>query len=203
MIPIYETKKQTLERIMTKQERFEKVAENALVIAHKRGLSCVTFSSVSRGAKVSRSWIYKYIGRNPEDLLKTAVNHYGVVFSEMNTHVECHTRSSLIKDLKLGNLNLLRDCEQRTWLLPLYFRFRNERHVLAECIREIENQYLLMLAHKISTALNIHKNDATPKAEILTATRLGLVHWLQTHPVKSEDLRDRILMRLDEVVEGL
>ena len=81
------------------------------------------YASVACSAKVSRSWLYKYIGKSKNDLLEFAVDYFGKIFAELQ-----YLATTLLK--KTGFVNRL--------MAFSYYRLSGEKVDEEQVFRDFE-----------------------------------------------------------------
>lgn len=145
-----------------------------MVMAH--GIEGVTYAKVARAASVSRPWLYKYIGRDREDLVRFIASHFGAELAEFDYRPRTDTLEHWIDDSVTGVVQMLDKSRAAPWVLPLYFRYLGTQTSLGECIEGVEKLYLATVAGELQKAMGLPAEHAAWAAELFHATRMGIVH---------------------------
>jgi len=182
-----------------KAERFERVAEVALKLIEKHGLERLTIAQVARTAKVSRSWIYKYVGSSQTDLVQFAVDHFGRILASIDRRDNPKDPKAWIESALSGTVDLFNRASSHPWLVILYFRYRGTPTVPGRRIDQIEKQYVRVFAQEVQEALGFGANYAAFLATSIMAVRMGLVHQWVTTPQR-DLIQQAKLLELVEVV---
>jgi hypothetical protein len=188
---------------MAKEVNFETVAEKTLRIAWLRGLESVNHSEVSRAAGVSRAWLYKYVGRSSEDVIKFAADYWGKVFSRLDTPPCLGTREEWLEQTVSSFEFLLDFAQAKPWALDIFFRYRGTATPIGEQIETVEAKYLDKTQREIQHCLKIPLDRARLDARILVGARLGIITYLQKSPRKESNDRKRILWLMKATLEAL
>ncbi len=163
----------------SKEKKFDDVFEAVLAILNSHaGLAGVNHSALSRISGVSRPWIYKYIGKSKEELIKKTSEHY---IKELFRHRRSHTSGSTeeLKNLiREDTLHFLQQAQLHPRLIPLIFVYFESLGPIGSIVRETFNYHSGKLAKEIERTLKISKSDAELLAELFSVLRLGLAFFL-------------------------
>lgn len=182
-----------------KAERSARAAEAALKLIEKHGLERLTIAQVARLAKISRPWIYKYIGPSQNELIEFAVDHFGRILSAMDERLNPKNPQEWIAATRFGTVNLLDMAAERPWLVTLYFRYRGTQTVPGKRIDQVEGQYLRIFATEIQTALGFGAKYSHFLASSILAVRMGLAHQWVTSSSSTPATKAKLL----ELVEAI
>jgi len=160
---------------MEKIDKFKRVAKAVLKLLYLEGKSGLSFTKISKESKVSRAWLYKYVGKNTQDLLIYAADHFGE---------EILSRGGDISKIKTAE-DLSHHALRTTWevmdmfsnypeVLSIYFRYNGRKSPLSDKIKEIEGKQFKVMGDAISKVTGISKKEAALVSEILMAIRMGL-----------------------------
>ena len=171
----------------SKEERYQRVARAVIAVLLRGGPSSLRYADVARRAGVSRPWIYKHFGRDPDALIAYAVRLFGEAFTEIDrpNHDEAVEawRANVMEATRRG----LRDTEAAPWAIELFFRFRHARDVLGEGLRDVERRHVEKFVADMPTKLR-RRPDARRFAEVFAAARLGVYHsWIASDRRGDED----------------
>jgi AcrR family transcriptional regulator len=190
-----------------KEQRYHDVARAVVEILLHRRPEDVSVSAVARRAGVSRSWIYKYFGKDVNALLAYTVQQFGTAFVELD---ELAVHFDVLKDwrawVRERTQKALDDVEAAPWVMVLYFRHRHNQGPIGQGIREVERRH----ADKILASIPPHivrsrgKQKTRRFVEQFAAMRNG-VYFLWVDPAKRmewdrDELTDDIMKTLDAFV---
>lgn len=201
-----QTNKQALKKVSIdeKAEKVKRVSAATLSIIWQSGIRSLNPTQVSRSAKVSRPWIYKYVGGSKEDLMSSAVNFFGRLYSNIDRpNGELDSTAWMnqeMEDLK-RNFRLAEECP---WLLPLYYHFKGSQNTLGRGIDKIEAEYLKKKAQQLKKVAGTSEVSSVLIAELMMTYKLATVHRWQTGELKKtineEELAQRLIKLLEFVV---
>lgn len=186
-----------------KEEKVARVCEAILEIIWTSGLSSVTHSRAARRARVSRPWIYSYIGKTREDLIDCAVNYFGQVFSLMGWTKVSHDFDSWV-EIQIERLYYnFKQYDAYKFMLPIYFRFKGSDTVIGRRIEQIEVEYLRRSTLEVKDIFQTDPATASRLALTVASTKLGLLHrWHSLEP-KDETKAALILGVYRQMLNGL
>ena len=169
-----------------KNEKFSAVSEQTLKTILQFGLNAVTFSRISEGAGVSRGWLYKYVGKRPEDLIRAAALHFGTIAARLGEPTLAQDRESYLNHLvwALERLSVL--STENPWFLPLYHRYKGTPTLLGEVIAQIEEKLQNERIADIRRCIPNPKMPPKNLAEIIIAADLALAFRWQHFPQKNQ-----------------
>jgi AcrR family transcriptional regulator len=164
-----------------------RVGRVALELIDRHGLEAVQFARVARAAKVSRPWLYEYIGKTRESLVKFAVESYGKWLAELEVPSHPPNAKEWVSDRMSGISTLLDNALGFPALIRLYFNFRGTPNIMGRAIAEIEHYYLDLSTRRIRTALKVSSQQARFIARINLAIDMGLAYeWIHNPGDKKE-----------------
>lgn len=174
----------------SKEDKQLAVSIAVLEVIEKDGLLGVTHSKVSRKSKVSRAWIYEYIGKEKSALIEFAAEVFASHFSRAKMTVFPKTKSELEQQLKEGVNFLFDSVEISPVIIKLYFRFRGTANPLGHVIQKYEKHWLAGASKTATEILNLPPAQAVNLAELILTLRLGFAHRFATS-AKPLEARER------------
>jgi hypothetical protein len=164
---------------LTKEEKLIYVAECALSLILTHGIDSLTHSKLARAGKVSRPWLYKYVGRNDADVINFAVDHFGRMFAYLDRPTE-NERVKWIKAIVDGTDRMLSKVEAYPWIILLYYRYFGTSNILGERVGYIKGLYLSKVTEEVITSFSYPRAHASFIAETVTNFQLTLAyHWVR------------------------
>jgi hypothetical protein len=164
-----------MERSMEKLDKFKRVARAVLKLLYLEGKSGLSYTKVASEAKVSRAWLYKYVGKQTKDLLNYSADHFGEeILSQGGDITQYKTAEALSQHAIRMTWNVMDMFANQPDILSIYFRYNGRKSPLSDKIREIENKQLKAMGGAIATVTGISKPEAVLVAEVLMAIRMGL-----------------------------
>lgn len=164
----------------TKENKQMAVSIAILEIIERDGLLKVTHSNVSRKSKVSRAWIYEYIGKEKNALVEFGADVFAGFLSRVNLLELPKTKESLQLQLKDGVKFLFDSVEQNPLMIKVFFRFRGTINPVGKVIQKYEKEWLENASKTIATVLGLSGDQATLLAETMLTLRLGFAHRVAT-----------------------
>ena len=169
-----------------KVEKMKQVAQKTLFLCERNGLDAVTISRVSQLSKVSRPWIYKYIGGTKDKLLAFAFDHFGNEFAMLDSRPSPKNSPEWLTTINAGFDHLLEIGKKNPWALPLYFRYKGHEGIIGSKVRDIEAKFIDKSATEMQKSLGLSKSAAQKQARLLNSIRLALAHDALTAPTSPE-----------------
>jgi len=189
-----------------KSQKVRRVAAATLNIIWQSGIRSLNPTRVARSAKVSRPWIYKYIGGSKEALMASSIDFFGRMYANIDRIQSDEDSDSWMKremeDLK-KNFRLAEECP---FLLPVYYHFKGSKTTLGAGIDKVESEYLKRKAQQIKRIVGTSEASSKLIAELMMTYKLATVHRWQTGELKkimSEEELSQRLMKLLEFVGTL
>lgn len=163
----------------SKEIKYRAVYSAVLELLNSRqGLAGVNHSTLARMSRVSRPWIYKYVGKTKEDVIKRTTEHY---IDELFRHRKLPVINEL-KELRHfireDSLSFLQQAQNHPHLIPLIFIYFESTGPIGQIVRESFRQYSKRLGKDIQRFLEISKSDADLISELISMTRIGLAFFL-------------------------
>jgi AcrR family transcriptional regulator len=172
-----------------KESKMDIIANKTLYILERYGHDAVTFSRVAASTKISRPWIYKYIGKTKEDLMNFAVDHFGKKFALIYSRPQPQDIEQWNKMTVAGFERILNETQKNPWIIIIYFQFRGSTTPLGIRIAHLENLFLKENSKEIQSALNLDSKKAKKFTKYLLAIRMGLVHnWITNNSTQDEKI---------------
>ncbi len=102
-----------------KLTKMTRVAQKTLFLCERNGVEAVTISRVATLAKVSRPWIYKYIGGTKNKVLNFAFNHFGNEFALLDSRPAPKNPQEWLESINAGFDHLLEIGKKKSLGTPL------------------------------------------------------------------------------------
>lgn len=166
------------------------VSVAVLEVIEKDGLLGVTHSKVARKSKVSRAWIYEYIGKEKRALTEFAADVFASHFARVKITDLPKTKSELEDRLKEGIDFLFASVELSPVIIKLYFRFRGTANPLGHVIEKYERQWLDGASKTLVKVLDLPAEQAATLAELILTLRMGFAHRFATS-AEPDEFRER------------
>jgi hypothetical protein len=141
---------------------------------------------VAEVSNVSRAWLYKYIGKKPDDLIDFSIDAIGKEFAKTDSLLNHQSADEVRSRLFDGTFRMLRDAAKNPALLALYYRYVGTENPIGKKIRQLENRYIALVANHLQKYFGLPKSEAAVVSEVLHGMRMGL-----THRYSNTDLRDQ------------
>lgn len=164
----------------TKEIKQLAVSIAILEIIEGDGLLGVTHSKVSRRSKVSRAWIYEYIGKEKSALIEFGADVFAGHLARVALVELPKTKDALHAQLIDGIRFLFDSAEQNPLIIKLFFRFRGTSNPVGKVIQKYENQWLENATTTIVTVIGLPTDHASLLAESMLTLRLGFAHRVAT-----------------------
>lgn len=174
----------------TKTDKQLAVSVAILEVIEKDGLLGVTHSKVSRKSKVSRAWIYEYIGKEKNSLIEFAAEVFASHFARAKMTTFPKTKEELHHQLQEGIDFLFSSVELSPVVIKLYFRFRGAANPIGKVIQKYEKQWLTGASKAAREVLHLPAEQAATISELILTLRLGFAHRLATS-TKPYETRER------------
>lgn len=156
------------------------VAVAILDCIERDGLLGVTHSKVARKSRVSRAWIYEYVGKEKESLTEYAAEFLALEFSRVSLREFPVTKSELEIRLRDGIDFLLNSVALSPVVIQLYFRYRGTRNPIGRTIKKYEDLWLHSASKTLTDVLGFPPDQALKVADFVLSMRMGLAHHIMT-----------------------
>jgi AcrR family transcriptional regulator len=161
----------------SKEARFHRVAWAVAVALVRGGPDGVRVAEVARRARVSRPWVYKYVGRDRAALVAFAVGLFGAAFAAPADGEPPTDVAAWRAGLEAGTRKGLADVLVAPWCVLVYVRWRHAHGPLGDQLRAIEGRGVAELVARMPAS--IRGPDAVAFATAFTGARVGMLHqWL-------------------------
>ena len=175
--------------------------ESTLSFIASKGIDRVTVSTIARLSKVSRTWIYKYIGSSKDSLIRNATLHIGKLFAEVESRPEINTREELLQSLAWGNRQYVHNLKRYPWIPKIFFHYSHSKNLVGTAVQEVLSTYYKILAEEIEAGLGIPKKEARRRAEMYTAMKMGAGYWWSGTELPAEQKKESFLIqKLDAMI---
>jgi AcrR family transcriptional regulator len=160
----------------SKDKKYQAVAAASLELLALHGARGVSVSRIAKLAKVSRAWIYKYIGSGRDELLEYATECMGQFYAPLTKGFDGRSLEAWVNDEMLRLDQNLTALEAYPWIVPLYFRFKGTPTPVGRAIDKIEAQFLIKKVEQLKGALGTPAKNAELFAEWMLAFKWALAH---------------------------
>lgn len=184
-----------------KQAKFQTVAEATFQILIRGGIENLSHTRVAEVSKVSRAWLYKYIGKTPEDLIAFSLDAIGKEFAKIGVLLAQQTADDVRTSLFQGTFRMLKNAHKNPALMALYSRYAGTRNPVGRKIAELEGAYLTALCSSLERYFKLPASEAVIVAEVLHAMRMGLAVRYSFHGLKEKTDYEGILKGIRRVVK--
>jgi AcrR family transcriptional regulator len=169
-----------------KAARFHAVALAVVEVLVQRGPDAVTFSAISRRAGVSRAWIYKHFGSDPQLLLDFTFRELGGLVAGLDLRRDASDVTTWRRDIVTATRVGLRHAEIAPWGASLYFRYRNAQGLLGEAVRAVEDRHVRQFIEDLPIEIRCTRAEALCFARVFATARLGVYVWWADPAVRAE-----------------
>lgn len=163
----------------SKELKYDDVYDAILAILNSHaGLRGVNHSNVARMSGVSRAWIYKYVGKTKEDLIKMASEHYSREILK-NRHTQTpQTAVELKKLIREDLFHFLKQALMYPRVIPLVIMYFDSMDPVGNIVRESFGHQSKKQAKEIELLMRKSKVDAETLSEMLGVFRLALAFFV-------------------------
>lgn len=158
----------------SKIEKFDQVAKAIIHLVDLHGLEAITHARVHQVSKVSRPWLYKYIGKEKKDLLAYAVNTLGRQWARLDTPWNAKDAKEFQARLIDSTLFAIDFIKKNPMMIGPYFRFKGTPTAIGKTIEHIEDQFLAHYTKEFTKHYGLGKAEARIRAMTVLSTRLSL-----------------------------
>ncbi|TVQ94258.1 MAG: hypothetical protein EA397_02345 [Deltaproteobacteria bacterium] len=139
----------------------------------------VTVAELARKAGVSRAWIYKYMGDDPQERLAFTVRLFGEAFASPADEGSSEDPEAWRARIDAGSRKGFDDVLKVPWCVLVYVRYRQSRHPVGQMIRNLEQLEIASFVARMPESLRADYGRAQSFAWVFHASRLGTLHqWL-------------------------
>ena len=166
-----------------KSAKYDAVAHAALNIAHIQGVPAITHAATSRHAKVSRAWLYKYVGGSREDLVRHAANHLGQMFTDHGPALTHLDREGWYVEIRARFMRLVELSERYPNVPRVYFRYRGTQGILGVLLERVAEASRLREKQELVSIFGLEPDTSEKISEVLSALRMSLAHAVAPMPL--------------------
>lgn len=177
----------------TKAQRFEQAVSAAAEIVYQRGAASLSVSAVARRAGLSRAWVYKYIGAEPEALLALTARHFGSAFAGLGQVRPSSNADEWYANVCIATRDGLTDVLTAPLLVEMYFRHRLAPGVIGETLREVAREHRHAFVAAMPAELQRDPEGAMRFGRFFTASRMGAYHLWCDPSVRAQTTEDQAL----------
>lgn len=166
----------------SKEQKQFAVSKAILEVIEKEGIAGLTHSKVARNAKVSRPWIYEYIGKEKNSLAEYAAEILSEHFARAKLASKDlpQTKESLLERLKDGVEFMLQEAEANPTVVKLYYRYRGSPNTLGKVIDKHERLWSKTAAKLLEDIYGLSKERSLQIVEFALTLRMGYAHKVIT-----------------------
>ena len=185
---------------MEKSQKFESVAQAIITLLNQQGINAVSHSKVSRLAKVSRAWLYKYIGGKKSDLVDYATDHFGKIFLSIGGDAsKSQTEAQLLEHAVSSSWVLLSTFAEYPEIIILYHKHLGQKTPIGKKIAELEEYQLQDMSRALMKIYKRTKKQARAIAEVMMAIRMGVSYRYSVFNFKDEYSHEEMKTALRQV----
>jgi hypothetical protein len=179
-----------MKQIDAKAQKYFAVSRAILEIIESHGEKSLTHSEIARLSKVSRAWIYEYMGKDKEDLVNVAADVFGGFFTRPKKAVTINSATDLQEMLRLGLEATFDNVKEEPVIIKLYYRFRGTPTPIGEVIKKYEKHWLDYMSAHFMRILNMNQKNALNVARTILTIRLGFSHRAATSSTPAKDIAE-------------
>ncbi len=184
-----------------KQAKFQAVAKAIFTILIRGGIENLSHTRVAEVSKVSRAWIYKYIGKSSDDLIAYSLDTIGKEFAKVDGLLGKTTADDVRKNLFQGTFRMLGHTQENPALMSLYYRYVGTQNPIGRKIQELEDRYMQVVRSRLEKFFALPAKEAAIVAEVLHGLRMGLAHRYSSLGLHDDADFDEILRGLRRVLK--
>ena len=157
----------------SKNIKYQTIIDVCFSLISQYGFDKITISQVSKKSQISRGWIYKYIGKNIEEVLKFSLVEYAKDFSNTSSLKVYDDKNKLLSYIGDYTLMMIDRIERKPSILKLYFSEHDSDNIIGNVIREVEEESIQTLSASIQNCFDLDKESSRIRAEKIIFTRMG------------------------------
>jgi hypothetical protein len=184
-----------------KQAKFQAVAEGIFQILIRGGIENLSHTRVAEVSNVSRAWLYKYIGKKPDDLIDFSIDAIGKEFAKTDSLLHHQSADEVRSRLFDGTFRMLRDAAKNPALLALYYRYVGTQNPIGKKIRQLEDRYIVLVANHLQKYFGLPKGEAVIVSEVLHGMRMGLAHRYSNTDLREQADYEAVLKGVRRVMK--
>jgi hypothetical protein len=188
--------------ITGKESKFEEVANAIFSILARRGLENLTHTRVASTSKVSRAWIYKYIGKTQKELVDYSLLTIGRAFARTELFNDQLCPKEVRKSLFRGTFEMLDNAKANPDVMAIYYRYIGSGNVIGEKVREIDHEHVQSVKNRVKRGFKFSESEALSFSETLHSLRMGLAHRYSTLEMHREHSNKEVLKALHRIFKG-
>lgn len=182
----------------SKNLKYQNIIEVCFKLVGSFGADKITISQISKASGISRGWIYKYIGKNVDEVLRFSLEEYAKDFSNISGLKIYNNEDDLILYIENYTFEMIKKIEQRPSILKLYFTEHDSENMIGKIIRDVENKSVDILTTSISKCFNLDLETSKLRAEKVIFMRMSALMLYFSKKKFSKDLswEERFLKEL-------
>jgi len=169
-----------------KQAKFQAVAEAIFAILIRGGIENLSHTRVAEVSRVSRAWVYKYIGKTSDDLIAFSLDAIGKEFAKIGVLLATQTADEVRTSLFQGTFRMLANAEKNPALMALYSRYAGTDNPVGRKIAELEDEYIAAVRSRLVQYFGLPDSEALVVAEVLHGMRMGLAIRYSSYGLKEK-----------------
>lgn len=184
-----------------KQAKFQAVAEAIFTILIRGGIENLSHTRVAEVSKVSRAWVYKYIGKSSEELIAFSLDAIGKEFAKVGVLLSKQSADDVRTSLFHGTFRMLANSEANPALMALYSRYAGTMNPVGRKIAELEEEYLGAVRSRLERYFGLPAEEAVVVAEVLHGMRMGLAVRYSSLGMKDKTDLEGVLRGIRRVIK--
>lgn len=184
-----------------KQAKFQAVAEAIFTILIRGGIENLSHTRVAEVSKVSRAWVYKYIGKSSEELIAFSLDAIGKEFAKVGVLLSKQSADDVRTSLFHGTFRMLANSEANPALMALYSRYAGTQNPVGRKIADLEEEYLGAVRSRLERYFGLPADEAIVVAEVLHGMRMGLAVRYSSLGMKDKTDLEGVLRALRRVIK--
>jgi AcrR family transcriptional regulator len=187
----------------TKEEKFQAIIATAFVLVEQRGIKGISISLLSQRSKISRGWIYKYVAKDIDGVLRFCLKAYAEEFARFTELVSCTTKEELKSSILSFTEGMINKVLESQSILSIYFGHILTDNLIGEVVRETDQRYLNHIAQNFETVFKDDRLIAMTNAEIFHSMRMGgLLLFLKNKEQDLAFLKIKFLKKLECLLDS-
>ncbi len=158
-----------------KHKKYQAIIDTTFNLTTTYGIEGVTISLIAKHSHISRSWIYKYVGRNITEVLRFTLKDSAEKFSRLEEMSEHCDKKQMLESIYSYTQGMVEQIKLKPAILKLYLIHRNNQNMVGDIIREVESRYSDILSKNIENCFLLNPHQARTRADMIHFMRMGSI----------------------------
>jgi AcrR family transcriptional regulator len=165
--------------VESRESRIAQITDSVLQLLAARGPESVRVSSVAEKAGISRAWIYKYVARDSEELIRFALQEFAREFNSLGEKafegLHPTDKKRFTQVLVHNTWLMIEFSREHPVMIRLLFRYFGSQNIVGRQVESIVDVHLAKMTALLESTFGQPPARAASLCRTMFAIRIGLI----------------------------